>query len=98
MMVWERPYRKLRIQSFSCLELIKKGGSLMAALFDDYGRWPVDPVDYRKKKEMVKISPHQWKHLVHGEKKHAHVSVIASTNYAQVGYIQLPPNSSSELE
>ena len=70
----------------------------MAALFEDYGKWPVDPIECRKKRELVKISPGEWKHLVHGEKKHAHVSLIASTNYAQVGYVQLVPGSSTELE
>lgn len=70
----------------------------MNNLFRDYGKWPVDPVEARERRELVKITPGQWKHLVHGIKKHVHVSVIASTNYAQVGRINLPPNSCSELE
>jgi quercetin dioxygenase-like cupin family protein len=70
----------------------------MAIHFDEYGKWPVDPVAARKKQEMVKISPSQWKHFVHGEKDHVHLSLIASSNYAQVGYIQIPPGNFSELE
>ncbi len=70
----------------------------MDNLFKDYGKWPVDPVEARKKGDLVKIKPDQWKHLVHGKKKHIHISVISSTNYAQVGQVYLPPNSFSELE
>lgn len=66
--------------------------------FKDYGKWPVDPVEAREKGHLIKITKDQWKHLVHGKKKHIHISVIASTDYAQVGHGNLPPNSFSELE
>ena len=70
----------------------------MKTLFDDYGKWPVDPAKARKDLELVKVSPGDWKHLIHGQKKHVHVSVLLSTDYAQVGHIRLWPGSHSELE
>jgi quercetin dioxygenase-like cupin family protein len=70
----------------------------MAKLFEDYGKFPVDPVKARKDKELIKIAPEMHKHLVHGKENHVHVSLISSTNYAQVGHITLAPKSHSELE
>ena len=70
----------------------------MKTLFEDYGKWPVDPAKARENLELVKISRDSWKHLVHGQKKHVHVSVLLSTDYAQVGHIRLYPGSYSELE
>ena len=70
----------------------------MKSLFDDYGKWPVDPAQARHDLELVKISRDDWKHLIHGEKEHVHVSVMLSTDYAQVGHIRLYPGSHSELE
>jgi quercetin dioxygenase-like cupin family protein len=70
----------------------------MKTLFDGYRKWPVDPVNARRALELVKISPNQWKHLVHGREKHVHVSVMLSTDYAQVGHFRLYPGSYSELE
>ena len=70
----------------------------MKTLFDGYGKWPVDPVKARERLELTKITPDDWKHLVHGKNKHVHVSVLLSTDYAQVGHIRLYPGSHSELE
>lgn len=70
----------------------------MKNLFDGHRTWPVDPAKARKDLELVKIKPDDWKHLVHGQKKHVHVSLILSTDYAQVGHIRLYPGSYSELE
>ena len=70
----------------------------MKTLFEGYGKWPLDPVKARQDKELVKISPDGWKHLVHGRDRHVHVSLMLSTNYAQVGHIRLYPGSFSELE
>ena len=70
----------------------------MKALFEDYGKFPADPAKARENLELIKITPDQWKHLVHGREKHVHVSVMLSTDYAQVGHIRLYPGSHSELE
>ena len=70
----------------------------MSDFFEDYGQWPVNPTQAREKGDLVKITPQQWKHLVHGQNKHVHMSVISSTNYAQVGHVNLTPGSHSELE
>ena len=70
----------------------------MKTLFEGHGKWPLDPVAARARQELVKISPDSWKHLVHGRDKHVHVSVMLSTDYAQIGHIRLYPGSHSELE
>ena len=70
----------------------------MKTLFDGHGKLPVDPADARKNLELVKITPDQWRHLVHGRDKHVHLSLMLSTDYAQVGHVRLYPGSHSELE
>ncbi|MFH0965046.1 MAG: cupin domain-containing protein [Planctomycetota bacterium] len=70
----------------------------MKALFDRHGKLPADPADARRKLELIKITPDEWQHLVHGRDKHVHVSLMLSTDYAQVGHIRLFPGSHSELE
>ena len=70
----------------------------MRTLFEGHGQLPVDPLRARREKELVKITPDGWRHLVHGDKKHVHVALMLSTNYAQVGRIRLYPGCSSELE
>lgn len=66
--------------------------------FAGHGALPVDPYEAREKGELIKITPNNWRHLIHGRDAHVHVSMILSTNYAQVGYINLPSGSHSELE
>ena len=70
----------------------------MKTLFDGHRTFPVDPADARKRQEIVKIRREDWKHFVHGEKRHVHLSLMLSTDYAQVGHIRLYPGAHSELE
>ena len=65
---------------------------------DYIGRWPMDPVEARKAKRLVPITPSEHLHLIHGRDQHVLVSLIVSNEHVTLGLLTIPPGGYSEIE
>ena len=62
------------------------------------GRWPMDPLEARKKKRLIHITPEGHLHLIHGAGQHILVSLAVSNEYVSLGVLTIPPGGYSEIE
>ena len=70
----------------------------MEAAYKLLGKWPVSREELDKNKKMIRITPKDWLHVIHGQENHILISFFVSNDLINVGQIVIPPAKASDME